>query len=113
MINSDNLCMSCMKEIGDDKECPHCGFHADSPQIAPYLPIRTVLANRYLVGKLLEYNGDGATYMGLDLSTRSAVNIREYFPEGIALPSALVKETFTLLFSFKNAETWEGVAFSP
>ena len=85
MINSDNLCMSCMKEIGDDKECPHCGFHADSPQIAPYLPIRTVLANRYLVGKLLEYNGDGATYMGLDLSTRSAVNIREYFPEGIAL----------------------------
>lgn len=85
MINSDNLCMSCMKEIGDFKECPHCGFHADSPQIAPYLPIRTVLANRYLVGKLLEYNGDGATYMGLDLSTRSAINIREYFPEGIAL----------------------------
>lgn len=85
MINSDNLCMSCMKEIGDSKECPHCGFHADSPQIAPYLPIRTVLANRYLVGKLLEYNGDGATYMGLDLATRSAINIREYFPEGIAL----------------------------
>jgi serine/threonine-protein kinase len=74
-----------MKEIGDSKECPHCGFHADTPQIAPYLPIRTVLANRYLVGKLLEYNGDGATYMGLDLSTRSAINIREYFPEGIAL----------------------------
>ncbi len=73
-----------MKEIGDSKECPHCGFHADTPQIAPYLPIRTVLANRYLVGKLLEYNGDGATYMGLDLSTRSAINIREYFPEGIA-----------------------------
>ena len=45
-----------MKEIGDSKECPHCGFHADTPQIAPYLPIRTVLANRYLVGKLLEYN---------------------------------------------------------
>lgn len=85
MINSDNLCMSCMKEIGDLKECPHCGFHADSPQIAPYLPIRTVLGNRYLIGKLLEYNGDGATYMGLDLSTRSAINIREFFPEGIAL----------------------------
>ncbi|MBP3445946.1 MAG: PASTA domain-containing protein [Clostridia bacterium] len=85
MINSDNLCMSCMKEIGDLKQCPHCGFHADSPQIAPYLPIRTVLGNRYLVGKLLEYNGDGATYMGLDLSTRTSVNIREFFPEGLAV----------------------------
>ena len=77
--------MSCMKEIGDLKQCPHCGFHADSPQIAPYLPIRTVLGNRYLVGKLLEYNGDGATYMGLDLSTRTSVNIREFFPEGLAV----------------------------
>lgn len=84
MINSDNLCMSCMKEIGDSKECPHCGFHSDSQQISPYLPIRTVLGNRYLVGKLLSYNGDGATYMGLDLSTREAINIREYFPIGAA-----------------------------
>ena len=61
MINSDNLCMSCMKDIGTEKQCPYCGFHADSKQIEPYLPIRTVLGNRYLVGKLLEYNGDGAT----------------------------------------------------
>lgn len=85
MINSDNLCMSCMKDIGTEKQCPYCGFHADSKQIEPYLPIRTVLGNRYLVGKLLEYNGDGATYMGLDLLTREPVNIREFFPEGIAL----------------------------
>ncbi len=77
--------MSCMREIGELKQCPHCGFHVDSPQIAPYLPIRTVLGNRYLVGKLLSYNGDGATYMGLDLSTRTAVNIREFFPEGVAV----------------------------
>jgi len=74
-----------MKDIGTEKQCPYCGFHADSKQIEPYLPIRTVLGNRYLVGKLLEYNGDGATYMGLDLSTREPVNIREFFPEGIAL----------------------------
>ena len=84
MINSDNLCMSCMKDIGNLRTCPHCGFHSDTQQIAPYLPIRTVLGNRYLVGKLLSYNGDGATYIGLDLSTRSAINIREFFPVGIA-----------------------------
>ena len=76
--------MSCMKEIGNEKQCPYCGFHVDSQQNSDYLPVRTVLGNRYLVGKLLEFNGDGATYMGLDLSTRETVNIREYFPLGVA-----------------------------
>ncbi len=84
MINSDNLCMSCMKEIGNEKQCPYCGFHVDSQQNSDYLPLRTVLGNRYLVGKLLEFNGDGATYMGLDLTTRETVNIREYFPIDLA-----------------------------
>ena len=77
--------MSCMKEIGNEKQCPYCGFHVDSQQPADYLPVRTVIGNRYLVGKLLEFNGDGATYMGLDLTTRETVNIREYFPIGIAV----------------------------
>ncbi len=94
MINSDNLCMSCMRDIGNEKQCPYCGFHADSQQNSDYLPIRTVLGNRYLVGKLLEYNGDGATYMGLDLTTRETVNIREYFPQGIA-----VRDPKTLMVS--------------
>lgn len=84
MINTDELCMSCMREIGDEKQCPYCGFHADSPQIAPYLPIRSTISNRYLVGKLIDYNGDGASYMGWDLSTKSAVVIREFMPDAIA-----------------------------
>ncbi len=81
MISSDNLCMSCMREIGDSKQCPYCGYHADSTQIPPYLPVRTVIANRYLVGKMLEYNGEGATYIGWDLSDKKAVKIREFIPD--------------------------------
>lgn len=84
MINTDELCMSCMKEIGNEKVCPYCGFHADSPQIAPYLPIRGTIANRYLVGKLVDYNGDGASYMGWDLSAKIPVVIREFMPDAIA-----------------------------
>ncbi len=88
MINTDELCMSCMREIGDEKQCPYCGFHADSPQIAPYLPVRSTISNRYLVGKLIEYNGDGASYMGWDLSSKSAVIIREFMPDAIAVREA-------------------------
>lgn len=84
MINTDHLCMSCMREIGDENQCPYCGFHADSPQLAPYLPLRTVVAERYLAGKLLDYNGDGATYMGWDLEMNAPVTIREFLPDSIA-----------------------------
>ena len=81
MISSDNLCMSCMREIGDEKICPYCGYHVDSAQISPYLPVRTLVANRYLVGKMLEYNGEGATYIGWDLKEKKAVKLREFIPD--------------------------------
>lgn len=76
--------MSCMKEIGNVKQCPHCGFHIDSPQIPPYLPIRTVVNNRYLIGKLLECNGEGATYICWDLTNKVTVTVREFLPDSIA-----------------------------
>lgn len=81
MISSDNLCMSCMREIGDAKQCPYCGFYAETTQLPPYLPVRTVIANRYLVGKMLEYNGEGATYIGWDLTEKKPVKIREFIPD--------------------------------
>lgn len=84
MINTDELCMNCMKEIGKLKRCPHCGFHADSPQTAPYLPLRSVVGNRYLIGRLVDFNGEGATYHGWDLANRTPVSVREFLPDAIA-----------------------------
>jgi len=84
MINTDNLCMSCMKETGSEKQCPYCGFQADSLQISPYLPIRTVVGNRYIIGKLTEYNGEGAAYVAWDIREKKPVFIREFFPEAVA-----------------------------
>lgn len=79
-MNTDNLCMGCMREIGHEKQCPHCGFAADSVQISPYLPIRTVVGGRYVIGKLLEYNGEGATYIAYDVQSGRTVCVREFFP---------------------------------
>ena len=80
----DGLCMNCMSEIGSVKQCPYCGYHTDSPQMAPYLPARSIIGTRYLVGKLRDYNGDGATYMGFDLERKTPVLIREYLPDAIS-----------------------------
>ena len=82
MINSENLCMSCMREIGEnEQQCPHCGYYVGTKQIEPYLPVRTLLANRYIIGKLLEYNGDGATYISWDIKSRQPVTVREFLPD--------------------------------
>lgn len=77
----DTRCLGCMKEIGDAAVCPHCGFSKDTPQIAPYLPLETMVAERYLVGKVLSAGGDGVTYMGWDCTRQIAVQIREFLPE--------------------------------
>lgn len=85
MISTDNLCMSCMHEIGDEKKCPYCGYYTDSAQISPYLPVRTVISNRYLVGKILEYNGEGATYIGWDITEKKPIKIREFIPDSFSI----------------------------
>lgn len=79
---AENLCMGCMKEIGSQRQCPYCGFHIDTPQITPYLPLRTVIGDRYIIGKVIKSGGDGVTYMGYDAENKSPVTIREFLPDG-------------------------------
>lgn len=78
---AENLCMGCMKEIGAEKQCPYCGFLVDTPQITPYLPLRSVIAERYVIGKMIQSSGDGVTYMGWDYQSKTPVTIREFLPQ--------------------------------
>ncbi|MEG1835584.1 MAG: PASTA domain-containing protein [Oscillospiraceae bacterium] len=80
---TENLCMGCMREIGDAKQCPHCGFFVDSPQIAPFLPLKAIISGRYSVGKMLSSSGDGATYIGWDIEKNTPITIREFLPENM------------------------------
>ncbi|MBR2152782.1 MAG: PASTA domain-containing protein [Clostridia bacterium] len=80
MQDINNLCMHCMKDKGTELVCPHCHKGAEDDQGAPYLPVRTRLAERYIVGSIISKNGEGATYMGWDCKNDSAVLIREFLP---------------------------------
>lgn len=79
-MTADNLCMGCMKEIGNVQQCPFCGFHNDTVAPAPYLPLRTVIGGRYTVGKVISASGDGATYIAWDNESRETVTVREFLP---------------------------------
>lgn len=83
MQNTDRLCMGCMNDNGGEQICPICGYDKNSPQNAAVLATRTWLQGRYLVGKMLDSNGEGVTYFGWDNTTDSIVRIREYCPTGL------------------------------
>lgn len=84
-MNTENLCMGCMREKAEGvAKCLRCGYVEGSPYLPSYLAPKTVLADRYLVGKILSYNGSGATYIAFDIITGTKVKIREYMPENLA-----------------------------
>lgn len=80
-----NLCMGCMQEKGEDPICPHCGYEEGTPHFASYLPPHTMIDDRYLVGKVLSYNGESVIYIGFDTMSSKRVDIREYFPDTLAV----------------------------
>lgn len=80
-MNIDDLCMSCMHQLNGEKQCPNCGYYTDSPQISPYLPLRSPVGDKYIVGKVLSSNSEGATYMAYDTERKIPVIIREFLPD--------------------------------
>ena len=78
---SDKLCMGCMNALPDDAEtCPVCGYPAGGENPSQYLPVNTLLSDRYLVGRVLDVGGDSVRYLGYDRELRSPIMIREFFP---------------------------------
>ena len=81
-MEKEKLCLRCMRKIGDSNVCPYCKDEASEVQKAPYLPLKTVVGGKYLIGKLVSSNGDGSTYYGFDLELKKPVMVRECFPQG-------------------------------
>ena len=86
MSKIDRLCLGCMKDKEGEKVCPFCGYE-EAPQ-EPYLPLRTVLQERYTIGKLISANGESAVYLGWDNVLGAPIEIREFFPTTLAGRSA-------------------------
>ena len=75
------FCYRCMEKYDEKLHiCPSCGYDDSTPCNPMYITPGTILHDRYLVGVLLEYNGEGAYYAGHDNSTGCKVLIREYMP---------------------------------
>lgn len=84
MNNFDSLCMGCFEELTDGAVCSKCGFDNDTVNDSAFLPLRFVLNNRYVVGKVLKYIPDGVCYLGYDTELKSVVVVKEFLPKDIA-----------------------------
>ena len=72
-------CLGCM-ELTDQPVCPRCGWSAQRNNEFHQLPVGTVLADKYLVGRALGQGGFGITYIGWDRNLDIRVCVKEFFP---------------------------------
>ncbi|MBQ3108985.1 MAG: serine/threonine protein kinase, partial [Clostridia bacterium] len=82
-IDPNTLCMGCMTTAVTGSFCQECGWPQAKDNHTCQLPIRTILAGKYLVGRVLGQGGFGITYLGWDLNLDMKVAIKEYYPESL------------------------------
>lgn len=80
MADINQLCMNCMSPLEGKNICPVCGHSADEPQSANALACKTILQNRYAVGRVKSCNSEGITYIGYDTVLQAPIELREFFP---------------------------------
>ena len=76
--------MGCMTDRGPSEFCAKCGWREGTLPASPLqLPPRTILAGKYLLGRVLGQGGFGITYLAWDLNLEQRRAIKEYFPREV------------------------------
>ena len=82
-MGDTKLCYGCFEPIGEETKCPVCGYKQKSPYSPSYIAPGTMLSDRYMVGKLISHNGEGATYLAFDTVISCKIFIKEYMPDAL------------------------------
>ena len=99
-------CMGCMENKGPAKVCPYCGYVENTPYLPSSIAPGTMLHDRYLVGQMLNSNGQGATYIAYDTAVSCKVLLSEYMPEGLCMR---VKGKPTISVSYNNLAQYKAL----
>ncbi len=106
LMAENKLCMGCMEYKGAARVCPKCGYVENTPHDPAYIAPGTILHERYLVGKQLSANGQGATYIAYDTAVSCKVLLNEYMPEGLCVR---VKGRPTISVNYNNLAQYKAL----
>lgn len=106
------LCPNCFEKVDKGSaKCPHCGgsYEVKSSNAHALKPM-SVVAERYVIGKVLGAGGFGVTYKAKDLLTDEICAIKEYFPtswayranDGQTLVAKSEKEKYSFSYGKKR-----------
>jgi TonB family protein len=74
-------CPECFHSKQEGEVCPFCGYDDSKLRASFTLPHRTILADRYLVGRVLApLDGVSISYLCTDKQTGDSVVLEEFFP---------------------------------
>ena len=104
MSKAAAICPNCFAPNVTAATCPECGNPVVPPGNDLVLPPGAMLAERYMVGRVLGQGGFGATYLGQDVKLSTRVAIKEYLPFGCASRAADRK---SLQINPSTAETFQ------
>ena len=82
-------CLGCMRDYAEESiACPVCGYsdvqmRADIEEYTEALKPETILAGRFIIGRVLDLSDFSIIYLSWDALLKRRVVIREYFPYGI------------------------------
>lgn len=86
-----NYCYNCFCQTAESEApCPQCSYDpaADRDKYPFSLPHGSILAGRFITGRVLGQGGFGITYLALDNQTKTKVAIKEFMPDSMAVRTA-------------------------
>ncbi len=76
-----DICINCFQSTGGEEVCMHCGYiQTDKPKQICHLYPRTILNNRYIIGRVINNGGFGVVYKAYDMRLETVVAIKELLP---------------------------------
>lgn len=111
MRDIDNLCIKCFEELSQGAVCAECGYDNDTENPTMYLPAKTVIAGKYVIGAFIKHESDAVTYTGYDAQLDKKIYIREFMPKGLANRLDGAKELHIRPRFFENVNIYKNEFF--
>lgn len=80
-----------MSVLDENGKC-RCGYDEDALTDEACIPVRTIIGERYIIGRMIRMNGEAITYIGFDKENEEKVFVHEYMPRKIAKRNELTGE---------------------